>query len=279
MFQDILSEIDGTEKQDSGSGFGIKLGHELAVFSQQVGEITDVPEVTTTTRNSLGYRCDEFDLNATGMKIVFSGCSTTYGSGLGINDTWAKMVYDDLKQDYDLGPYVNIARPASSAFNIISETYKYIYKYGTPDIIALSFPSIFRGYKVEEYSNHQINIYNSHLMEYFNKPIEELRPIANALLPYLSDYLVGLMLFCRTNNIKLYMFVWEGELPELPTYRALPFYGEAFVDFGDIDREIYSQRHKFKNEMFANDNAHLGVVFHYHFANRIAKKIREDLEH
>lgn len=282
MFTDILAESNGTDIMDPqvyfDNNMGIQLDpNRLARYPEVATEITDeYLKYTDTQRNSLGYRCDEFIERGDGLHIVFSGCSTTYGSGLSYDDTWAKQVYDGLSTKYKVGPYINIARPASSLFNIISQAFKYINEFGKPDILAISFPSIFRGYNTSE----EGMIYNSHWPEWFLKKAKDLRPVTNSLLPYVNDYLSMLVLFCKTNNIKLYMFTWESE-PErmgIQTYSALKIVQENFINYGSMIADLYGNRKYADKSMLANDDAHLGKAFHNEFARKMLEAIGGDLK-
>lgn len=284
MFQDHLSKIDGAEKLPQtlfNQGMGLNLRGELPRYPNETFEVTDSKAVSVTKRNSMGYRCDEFPKDgAPKPKILFSGCSITYGSGLNINDTWAKKVYDELSVKYDLGPYINIARSGNSVFGIIADIFKYINEYGKPDVVALSFPSIFRGYRIEQ-NKDGYSLYNSHLPLYFNYSLEELKPIIDGLIAYVVDYIMMLDIFCRSNDIALKMFVWDGTFKN-ETYGMSQYVMGLLEHVQDIDLELYKLNanaqdgHKTKG-LFANDN-HLGVLYHEIFKNLMLGPIEGGLK-
>ena len=278
MFADLLSIVDGTEKLSwfqLEAGMGLNLNGKLPAYPQQVHEITIQKTITETTRNSLGYRCDEFPAQGNKKpKILFSGCSTTYGVGLNIDDTWAKKVYDELSTKHDLGPYINIARNGNSVFGIISDVFKYINEYGKPDVVALAFPSIFRGYKIERMGK-SYNLYNSHFPLFFRKSLDELSPIIDALMPYVVDYIMMLDIFCQSNGIALKMFVWDDTFKH-ETYGMSEYVMNKLEHIEDVPRKLFEIEDG-KSGLFANDNAHLGVTYHEVFKNHMIELIEGGL--
>jgi hypothetical protein len=111
------------------------------------GNNKDLKDLYLYSLNSLFFRSDEF-INSHDEKlhVLFSGCSETLGEALPINLTWSKNVYNILNQSNNLSGYFNIAERGSNNFQIISDIYKYIIKYGKPNIIIINFTEMFRGY-------------------------------------------------------------------------------------------------------------------------------------
>lgn len=279
MFADLLAVVEGTEKLPipmREQGMGVNINAKLPTYPPEAYEITIQQEMTITTRNSFGYRCDEFPKQGDKKpRILFSGCSTTYGVGLNINDTWAKKVYDELSLRHDLGPYINIARPGNSVFGIVSDVFKYINEYGKPDVIALAFPSIFRGYKIERLGQ-SYNLYNSHFPLYFSKSTEELSPVIDGLMPYIVDYIMMLDFFCRSNDIALRMFAWDETLKN-ETYGMSAYLMERLEHIENIPMKLFDIPDG-KKGLFANDNAHLGVTYHKVFKNHMLDLIEGGLK-
>jgi len=123
-----------TDTSDSRSFF-IERG-ELAKIGASLGDLYSL--------NSRGYRSDEFKKHHDGLHVLFAGCSVTFGQGLFLEDTWSKIVYEELAKTNNMSGYYNIAIPGSSKTRVVSEIQNYIDEFSTPDLILINFPDSYR---------------------------------------------------------------------------------------------------------------------------------------
>lgn len=82
--------------------------------SKHVASFNDGGVITHDHINGQGYRSDEFD-ETEGIKIVFVGCSYTFGIGLYYDETWPKLLCNRLEDEYNT-KFVNwnLALPGQS---------------------------------------------------------------------------------------------------------------------------------------------------------------------
>lgn len=222
--------------------------------------------------NDLNYRCDNFIKNHVGNHILFSGCSVTFGSGLEIEETWSKKVYNLINKNNECSGYFNLAVPGSSTINQIALLFKYFKTYGNPDIIFLNSPGLIRFYS---YSSLDDLFFDS----FYNN---DSRKIIN-LISY--QYYLMLEQYCKSNNIKLYSFTWtdkkevNGEL-----ISDIENIFSNFDSFYPIDSEKVVQHCadyvlNSKDKRFlikARDRDHHGIAFHDYWAKFIYEKYLND---
>jgi hypothetical protein len=96
--------------------------------------------------NSHGYRSEEFSDTHEGLHVLFAGCSITFGEGLFLEDTWPKLVYDELSKTNTMSGFFNIGTRGASRSYVMYQIEKYIDRYGCPDIIFVNFPDPYRDY-------------------------------------------------------------------------------------------------------------------------------------
>jgi hypothetical protein len=48
--------------------------------------------------NNKGFRCEDFTTDRKGMHILFGGCSETEGAANLLEDVWAKVLYNKIKE-------------------------------------------------------------------------------------------------------------------------------------------------------------------------------------
>ena len=90
------------------------------------------------TLNSYLYRSPEFK---SGVDLICSGCSQTYGIGVPDDGTWPSFVAKDLNASY-----VNLSAPGASIEWIVFSILKYIHTFGRPKKgILIFFPDMLRG--------------------------------------------------------------------------------------------------------------------------------------
>lgn len=96
----------------------------------------DFDPVQTYSSNSYGYRSPE---PTEKTKIVFGGCSYTYGVGVAENLVWPTVVAKKLGLDY-----VSLANSGVSIFWIVDKVFSYLSNYSKPDTICLLLPDPYR---------------------------------------------------------------------------------------------------------------------------------------
>lgn len=120
--------------------------------------------------NSLGYRCDEFNLPSE-LPIVFMGCSHTFGLGLPLEDTWAYKTISNIRAKTNKTiPYWNLARNGSSIDLQFWNLNKHI-KQLKPKFIFFLIPAIYR--RILWFNNHlhDFQVRENHASE-SNLPME-----------------------------------------------------------------------------------------------------------
>ena len=96
----------------------------------------DGDSVNTYRMNSHGYRSDEF---ASGVELLFAGCSVTYGSGVPEKSIWGNYVADTLGVSR-----FAVAAQGHSVESIVSQLFSYFYEFGNPKILLCLFPDPYR---------------------------------------------------------------------------------------------------------------------------------------
>ncbi len=87
------------------------------------------PDSFIYTQNPQGYRCDDLNLlkirAANEIRIVFNGCSVTYGVGVPVEDIWCYQLLERLRGDFPnyKFPYINIAKGGRSLDYIVRTYY------------------------------------------------------------------------------------------------------------------------------------------------------------
>lgn len=195
--------------------------------------------------NSHGFRSDEFTEKHEGKHVLFIGCSVTFGTGLPIEKTWSKILYNKLSKNNKLSGYFNLSFPGAASTEIIFNAVKYIQKFGAPEEIYFMVPEIMRGVHLDRSSAimHSIQMYQ--MFE----------------------------LLCELLGIRLFSFSWDIEdLTDGYIQTANDFYASRFKTFYKIDSQSFFKSmydySKDKNEMFmlnASDGMHFGTAHHAGF--------------
>lgn len=91
--------------------------------------------------NEDGFRSDLFSDSKEGLKILFAGCSITFGHGLPEEYIWPKIVYNSLaNRGVGLSNYHNISKLGVSRLEIMLMISDWIEYFGIPDIILINMP-------------------------------------------------------------------------------------------------------------------------------------------
>ena len=115
-------------------------------FFIERGEILKIGKTLSDlyTLNSRGYRSDEFKKEHDGMHVLFAGCSVTFGQGMFLEDTWPKIVYEELAKTNKMSGYYNLSIPGSSRNRVVELIQMYVEEFGMPDLILINFPDSYR---------------------------------------------------------------------------------------------------------------------------------------
>jgi hypothetical protein len=199
--------------------------------------------------NSLGFRSEEFTSEHKGDHVLFIGCSVTFGSGLPLEKTWSKLVYNKMSKSRNLSGYFNLSYPGAASTEIIFNTMKYIKKFGAPKEIYFMMPEIMRGVHFEKSSAilHSVEMYTM-----------------------FED-------FCKAVGIKLVSVTWDiQDISGGFIQTANDFY-ERFETFHRIEYKALSslfyeyvvEHDKEPNLFVAGDGIHHGTAYNYGFAKNI----------
>ena len=142
--------------------------------------------------NKYGLRSDEFTQDHSGLHILFAGCSNTYGLGTDLENVWATRLYNKIKETTNVSTYNNIGINAGSIIEIVFHVFRYIEKFGNPDVIFILLPERDRD------------------DDFFFDQHEALYSDSFNLSIYHS-----LELLCRTNNIQLVSSTWVSNYTNL----------------------------------------------------------------
>lgn len=218
--------------------------------------------------NNNGYRCDNFIDNHAGLHILFSGCSNTFGSGLEIEDVWAKKVYNKISKNIKCSGYFNLAMPASSIVNQIIDIFKYCKTYGNPNIIFINIPQLFRFYGIDKKNKNFIDSI------YYND--ENYQNLLNLIS---FQYYFMLDQYCSTNKIQLFSFTWFNlSKKNMPLFINQQFkIFNTFYPFDNRNLEQFIVKYKEKNindkfAEIARDGIHVGTAYQQYWADFIYKK-------
>lgn len=226
--------------------------------------------------NNEGFRCDDFTKEKDGMHILFGGCSETEGAANILEDVWANIVYNKIKETEKVAGYYNVGKAGLTVSGIVMNVFQYMYDYGYPDYIFLQLPDQTRYVDwSEEHSYHpkyqvrgdDIDKYGKD--EFFKNHDNPAVMKINILYNYFL--LKNLIQVCETNNIKLIWSTWCG-----PTIKKLaPELGNLN---GYIDTSTYTKEHwDIKiGDLRARDGWHFGKGFHKLWANKFYEEFLND---
>jgi hypothetical protein len=172
------------------TGRGYLLKPDLGFFRQE-GSLLQEDGVEYKL-NSYGLRSDNFQSEHSGLHILFAGCSNTFGLGTDLENIWATRVYNKIKKTNHVSNYNNIGINAGSIIEIVFHIFRYIEKFGNPDVVFILLPERDRD------------------DEFFFDEHEEAYSDSFNFSIYHS-----LELFCRSNNIRLISSTWVSNYTSL----------------------------------------------------------------
>ena len=229
-------------------------------------------------KNLLLFRCDEFKKEQNGKHVLFTGCSVTQGVGLELEEVWAHKLYTKISENEKVSGYYNLGVPATGIFFIVSNLFKYFNSYGNPDAIFINLPDMLRFYSVEEVGTkikkpyvHEdmVNILSNSIYHDQDWSSEQDILSYSRWVNY-YDYVMMLESYCKTNNIKLFIFSYDGATNE--TFKKFEL--ESFYDINPIyiiDQLIEYAADNKVDEYFltARDKMHEGHGLHEKWAEKM----------
>ena len=263
-------DIDMTDISLVKRYFGrIKQNYEEKLMFYEKDMDIKSDESITYKYNNEGFRCDDFTKEKSGLHILFGGCSETEGSSNKLEDVWANVLFNKIKQDNEVSGYYNVGKAGLTVSGVVMNVFQYAYDYGCPDYIFLQLPDQTRYITWSEslgwYPKYQVkdtDVYNDIDNEHFFKNHEAPEVIkVNILFNYLL--LRNLMQFCKINNITLIWSTWHA-----PTARAILDSGsnlDGYVNTSNFNKDYWDIK---LNDLRARDGYHFGRGFHRVWAEK-----------
>ena len=230
----------------------------------------------TYSVNSYGFRSKEFkEYSKDNLKILFAGCSNTFGQGLSEEYIWSKLLIKKIyntEKNIKIEDY-NISYSAASVHSIIRNIYFFIEKFGTPDYLFIMFPGVNRDLYFSDKKNNFVNclLWNEYLsfkdstQQKFNlNYIEENSILLSTTLIYMLES------FCKASKIKLIWTTWREEDKNL--FKELDF-----KNFFSIDTNTNNLIND-KNLPYwdlAKDGYHPGIAWNIKVSEEYFNKINE----
>ena len=234
------------------------------------GHLFKDKSLTNIKLNSKNFRCEEFTDKHEGEHLLFSGCSTTFGVGLEEDEIWSKNLYNKIKKDKKVSGYFNLAMPGIGCLEIVANIFKYIDKFGNPNSIFLCLPNIERDYIQFNSDNAKMIdknkilepeslLHGRYLENFYEKSLDVLK--INTF-----HYLLFLEIYCKANNIKLHMFSWDYNFPEM---NLDTFWFSSRDDFIDFFKKHAEDFIKNRFSITSRDSEHVGIAFHVFWCDRL----------
>lgn len=226
--------------------------------------------------NNEGFRCDDFTVEKNGMHILFGGCSETEGAANKLEDVWAHILYEKIKDVHDLSGYYNVGKSGLTISGVIMNVFQYIYDYGCPEYIFLQFPDQIRYITWSESDGlqpkypvlgEQIDYVK---WDMFFKEHEESE-LLNVNIFYNYLLFKNLIQFCAVNNISLIWSSWNKPTSDYLISKLGR--DKGYVDTSSLGKEHWDIPLK---DLRARDFIHRGRGFHKIWANKFYEEFLND---
>jgi hypothetical protein len=135
-------------------------------------------------------RSDNFKNQHDGKHIVFAGCSNTFGVGTEYTKTWAYKTYEEISKNEKVDGYYNLGFEAATTIEVIVQVFRYIKKYGNPDLIFILLPDPDRD------------------DQYFNIP-DIYTPVMQ------REFYMILEQYCESHSIQLISSTWDMSFTDI----------------------------------------------------------------
>jgi len=222
--------------------------------------------------NSHGFRCDTFDNHPYDARIIFIGCSITFGCGVPVTDSFGYQVINKFRSDDNLHiPYWNLAH-CSKSIDYIARTLTKFVPVIKPDLVIIISPpahrrEVFVPDKDEpdkNYLHDYINVdylpnpqFGKHIIEVHNADndqmnyVRNMELIHNVMMAHNSDYL------------------WDS--------------WDMYQEYHGLSPSIMNQRinskFDFRLEPRARDGLHPGINVHTQYAKNLYNEIKPKILH
>ena len=198
-------------------------------------------------KNFYGYRSDEFDNNSND-KIMFLGCSMTYGVGLHENLLWTTRLAKKLDSDY-----VNLAYPGDSVMGQVKKAFAYFKNFGNPKIIfglfpvmRMQFPSVhgkinnkkdaLSGTSEPNYMIQNIHVLPTFFQKYAKAPYSLQEVLTTEIAIYMNHIFIYMLeQYCKSNNILLVWSFWEYFIYQEIYDKHKNDESEVYENFAELD--------------------------------------------
>jgi hypothetical protein len=197
--------------------------------------------------NSFGFRSDEFTNSHNGKHILFLGCSYTWGTGLNIEEVWAKILYNKLSEDNTTSGFFNLGVPGDSFYSSVINAFKYFKNFGNPDIIFFNIQELERFYA---YNKEQDSLHKSRVVD--NKVLD--------LISY--QYYYMLEQYCKSNKIILISFTWYLGNSDHILNNFNTFYYPDIDVLSEFVLDYVDKNPSDLNSLNASDGSHMGTSYH-----------------
>lgn len=224
--------------------------------------------------NNLGFRCDDFKKHHDGKHILFSGCSETEGAANALEDCWANILYNKIKNDIKTSGYYNVGKTGLTVSLCVLNVFQYINDYGNPDYIFLQLPDQTRFLSWSKESGlYPIYLnritFKGELSHFFSKDKKSSESEINIFFD--RFLLKTLIQFCKNNSIKIFWSTWSDN-NILNSFEDLP----NFVSTIPLNKEKLNIKIE---DLIARDGYHYGKGFHSVWAEKFYKELLNDKDY
>lgn len=226
--------------------------------------------------NSEGFRCDELRPSATDdLRIVFVGCSLTFGTGLPVQDTYSYRLVEMLRDEGLNVQHWNLAHGSTSIEFSVRTLYQFMPRL-KPDLVVALFPTharreCFIPHKATRV-RHLVNYLPNWVRAHFDaSPVEEFYSDENVLYSVASSY----ALFDTVNRAHRCDYLWEN----WSYLAALPEDVEPLIPPRMMERRLaLPPPAELSAPPKARDLAHWGPKAHQIIADAIYERMTGTLE-
>jgi hypothetical protein len=158
--------------------------------------------------NNYGHRCDDFSkLDPKKENTLFAGCSSTFGDSLPDQYRWAKILYNDLKNE-NAGDFHCLSFLGAGADKIVINILKYCQEFGNPDRIFVMYSDFTRQSRfLESVGSFATTIRVNY--ETFPPSLKDTHE-AYDLFTQTVNYMKILEMYCESHGIELYTSLWDS---------------------------------------------------------------------
>lgn len=254
----------------------------------------DIDKVLIDLMTSDKKRTDMFTESHDGKHILFMGCSVTEPAAIPHEMGWAQKTYNAIKQKENVSGFYNLSIGGASIALEIILFFKYVTKYGIPDVVFFNMPGSARtisphkpNYVLE---NNGIKRGGKMINSSITPKDEKEYPGSILMAEFFSFELYrAFHEYCKVANIKLISFSWSdfsggwdpGITQTLFENKFDSFYSIINEDFKFfIEEYIKDENNKSDTLLIASDNVHPGEAEHAyysHFALTAYNKLNNSL--